>query len=64
MSIDPNEFYSVAEVAKLLHVHAETVLRWIRRGQLPALTVARRHRIRGADILAKIGQREHDKGQR
>lgn len=39
------EFYTPAEVAKLLKVHVETVYRWIRKGTLPAVELNGTYRI-------------------
>jgi len=47
-----DEVLTVAQVAKRLKVHPETVRRWIRRGLLRAFKVgARQWRIREADLL-------------
>lgn len=53
---------TVAEVADLLHVSTETVRRWIRAGDLPALHIGRTIRIRGDDITDRLadGHQETD----
>jgi excisionase family DNA binding protein len=46
------------EVAELLGVHAETVLRWARRGQLPAIRLpSGQIRFREDEIEAWLGER-------
>lgn len=54
------EWMSVKDVAKLLAVDEETVRRWIRSGQLPALSLGTKrsgYRIRRDDMERFIGER-------
>jgi excisionase family DNA binding protein len=44
------EFLTVAEVATLLKLNPQTVRNWIDRGELPALHVGRRVRIRRSEL--------------
>jgi excisionase family DNA binding protein len=44
------EFLTVAEVAKILKLNQQTVRNWIDRGELPAVHVGRRVRIRASDF--------------
>lgn len=54
-AIDPEaldrSFYTVYEVADLMHLHWQTVLRMIRAGQLPAKKYGRSWRIRVDDLM-------------
>ncbi len=50
MAIIGDDFLTVAEVAALLRLNQQTVRNWIDRGELPALRVGRRVRIRRADF--------------
>ena len=50
MSDLPDEFMTVAEVAALLKLNRQTVRNWIDRGELPAIHVGRRGRIRRSDF--------------
>lgn len=45
-----DDFLTVAEVADVLKLNQQTVRNWIDRGELPALRVGRRVRIRRADF--------------
>ena len=44
------EYLSVAEIANQLHIHIETVRRWIKSGQLPAIEIGGRYRILKDDL--------------
>lgn len=49
--VDPQEEYlTVAEVAETLKLNQQTVRNWIDQGQLPALRVGRRVRIKRSDF--------------
>ncbi len=50
MSEPPDEFMTVAEVAATLKLNQQTVRNWIDKGELPALHVGRRVRIRRSDF--------------
>ena len=54
--IDPAEldrsFYTVYEVADMMRIHWQTVLRMIRKGELPAKKYGRAWRIRVDDLIA------------
>jgi excisionase family DNA binding protein len=47
---DADAFLTVAEVAQVLKLNQQTVRNWIDRGELPAVRVGRRVRIRRADF--------------
>ncbi len=53
------DWYTVPEVAQLLEVYDGTVRRWIREGELPALSLGKRagHRIAAGDLDAFIEKR-------
>jgi putative molybdopterin biosynthesis protein len=53
----PDDFMTVAEVAEILKVNQQTVRNWIDRGELSALHVGRRVRIRRADFDELLGRR-------
>jgi excisionase family DNA binding protein len=53
---DLAEFLTVAEVAELLKLNQQTVRNWIDRGELPAVRVGTRVRIRRADLDALLAQ--------
>jgi excisionase family DNA binding protein len=44
------EYISASEAAQLLGVHQSTVLRWLRRMELPGLKIGRRWHIRRAEL--------------
>jgi excisionase family DNA binding protein len=55
----PDEFLTVAEIAKTLKVNPQTVRNWIDRGQLPAVRVgARRVRVRQSQLDAFLAAGE------
>jgi excisionase family DNA binding protein len=60
-STDPDEYLTVAEVARILKLNQQTVRNWIDRGELPAPRVGRRVRILRADFDALL---EHAGGTR
>jgi excisionase family DNA binding protein len=45
-------WYTIAEIVDMLKVHEQTVRRWIKEGQLPALALGRKagYRIRKQDL--------------
>lgn len=49
---DLDEWYSTRQVASLFHVTTETVVNWIKKGQLPATRINGRWRIKRADVVA------------
>lgn len=51
------EVLTVAQVAKLLHKHADTVIKWIKSGKLPASRVGERGQfmIAKSDVIEAIG---------
>lgn len=59
------EYLSVAEAAKALHVNPSTIRRWMRQGALPAYRVGqRRVALKRADVARLItpAQRNQEKG--
>lgn len=46
--------HSVADVARVLHVHKETLLKEIRTGRLHATRVGRQYRMTDADVRAYL----------
>lgn len=46
-----SSYLRVCEVASLVNVSPDSVTRWIRRGQLPALKLGRYYRVRREDAL-------------
>lgn len=60
-----HDVMTVDEVAAYLRVHYETVLRWCRKGTLPAIKVGHSYRIRRTDLDHLWGQRTgHPAGAR
>ena len=53
-STDPDEYLTVAEVARILKLNQQTVRNWIDRGELPALRAGRRVRILRTDFDALV----------
>jgi len=45
MTENYNEFYTVEQIAKLLKVHWQTILNYIKRGKLKAMRLGRGYRI-------------------
>ena len=54
---DPCETLTVKAVAELLHVSQPTVREYIKRSQLPSVTIGRCRRIRRGDLEAFTGAR-------
>ena len=50
-----DELRTVDDAARLLKLHPKTILRFIRRGRLPATRVGKAYRIRRADLDALAG---------
>jgi excisionase family DNA binding protein len=50
--VETNELLTLDEVAAYVRVHRNTVYRWVRTGQLPALQVGATWRVRRSDIDA------------
>ena len=44
------EHYSPEEISRLLKLDPETIRRWIRRGELPAVKVARQWRVSAGEL--------------
>ena len=55
-SIDRPPFLTTEEAASLLHVHANTILRWIRQGKLPASQIGKQYRIPREAIERQVAQ--------
>jgi excisionase family DNA binding protein len=51
-----DEFLTVAEVAELLKLNQQTLRNWIEQGQLPAIRIGRRVRIRRSDFERLVQQ--------
>jgi excisionase family DNA binding protein len=49
------EFYTVAQTAERLKLHAKTVLRLIREGRLPATRIGKSYRLLREDVMAFAG---------
>jgi excisionase family DNA binding protein len=47
-------WYEVKDIVGLLHVHEQTVRRWIKQGDLPAILFGRKggYRVKGSDLQA------------
>jgi excisionase family DNA binding protein len=52
--MDPGDVLNVDEVAGLIHMHRETVYTMIERGEIPAVKVGSRWRIRRQDVEALL----------
>ena len=53
MAEEDDELLTVAEVAKRLKLHQETIRRWIREGKMPAISLGRTqagYRIRASEL--------------
>lgn len=56
-----NGYYTVDQVADMLHMHVKTVRRYIREGKLPAAKVGKQWRVNGHDLsLFMEGERPAD----
>ncbi len=62
-AIKSHRSYTVDEAARALGLTKGTVRRWIRNGQLPALTDKRPHLIRGEDLKAFLKARKASKAK-
>lgn len=51
-----DEFLTVAEIAELLKLNQQTLRNWIEQGQLPAVRIGRRVRIRRSDFEHLVQQ--------
>lgn len=62
MDTQERKFYTVDEVAEVVGVHAQTVRRWLRSGQLEGTLISRQagYRIRSSEVdrLLEEGLRE------
>jgi len=56
-----NGYYTVDQVAEMLHMHVKTVRRYIREGKLPAAKVGKQWRVTGHDLsIFMEGERPAD----
>jgi len=53
-----DKFLTTDEVAQTLHLHKNTVIRYIREGKLPAIKVGNAYRLKHSDLAAFIGDTE------
>ncbi|CCF85558.1 helix-turn-helix domain-containing protein [Nitrolancea hollandica] len=56
-------WYTIAEIVDMLKVHEQTVRRWIKTGELPAVALGRKagYRIRKRDLDAFLEERMEGK---
>ncbi len=56
-------WYTIAEIVDMLQVHEQTVRRWIRNGELPAVMLGRKagYRIKASDLTAFLDERTEGK---
>jgi chromosome partitioning protein len=54
-----SSFFSTEEVAKLLNVHGNTVMRWIKSGKLPSTKIGREYRIPKDAIENRVNRVAH-----
>lgn len=60
-----SRFITTEEVANQLHIHQNTVIRYIQQGKLPAVKVGKGYRIKESDLSAFVGEVEPvDEGAR
>src|SRR5436305_696850 len=52
------KFLTTDEVAQRLHLHQNTVIRYIRDGKLPAVKVGKAYRIKDSVVTAFVGDSE------
>lgn len=67
IAADDRAWYTIQQVADRLQVSTETVLRWIRKGELPYLDIGGRkagYRVRAEDLEAWERARFHDRTAR
>ena len=57
LTIQPNVYYTVDEVARLLRVSRQSVLRLLRSGQAGGIKIGRQWRVLGTALLNLSGQR-------
>ena len=52
--MESERWYEVKDIVGLLHVHEQTVRRWIKQGDLPAVLFGRRggYRVKASDLDA------------
>jgi len=57
--MEEERWYEVKDIVALLSVHEQTVRRWIKQGDLPAILLGRRggYRIKASDIDAFLAAR-------
>ena len=58
MKVDPEKYYTVKEVARLLAVSPRTIYYLISMGELIAYKIGKAWRIKGSDIIAFL--KEHN----
>lgn len=56
--MDDQRLYTLGEVAAYLRVHAQSVRRWLRAGDLAGAKVGNGYRITGAAVTAFLAERE------
>ena len=54
--LDRPPFLTTEEAASLLHVHANTILRWIKEGRLSATQIGKQYRIPREAIRSQVGR--------
>jgi excisionase family DNA binding protein len=56
-------WYTIADIVEMLKVHEQTVRRWIKTGELPAVALGRKagYRIRKQDLDAFLEERMEGK---
>ena len=52
------EYLTGREVAEMLHIHVNTLYRWIQRGQIHAVRIGTRYRFAKSELETLIEQRK------